>query len=141
MMEWMLMPYKRYFDFSGRSRRKEYWMFVLLFVIVYAVCYALIFTGMPSVDPATGQMTGGGGALSMIGSAILLIFALGSFIPSLAVVVRRLHDQDKSGWFILLGLVPLANIVLLVFMFLEGTKGPNRFGPDPKDPSGAEAFA
>jgi uncharacterized membrane protein YhaH (DUF805 family) len=140
MLEWMLMPYKRYADFSGRSRRKEYWMFVLLFVIVYAICYALIFTGMPTVDPMTGQMTGGGGALSMIGSALLLIFALGSFIPSLAVIVRRLHDQDKSGWFVLLGLVPIANIVLLVFMFLEGTKGPNRFGPDPKDPAGAEAF-
>jgi uncharacterized membrane protein YhaH (DUF805 family) len=141
MLDWMLMPYKRYADFSGRSRRKEYWMFVLLFAIVYAVCYALIFTGMPSFDPATGQMSGGGGALSMIGSAVLLIFALGSFIPSLAVIVRRLHDQDKSGWFVLLGLVPIANIVLLVFMFLEGTKGPNRFGPDPKDSGGAEAFA
>lgn len=140
MLEWMLMPYRRYADFSGRSRRKEYWMFILFFVIVYAICYALIFTGMPSVDPMTGQMTGGGGALSMIGSALLLIFALGSFIPSLAVIVRRLHDQDKSGWFVLLGLVPIANIVLLVFMFLEGTKGPNRYGPDPKDPAGAEAF-
>lgn len=141
MLEWMLMPYRRYADFSGRSRRKEYWMFVLLFVIVYAICYALIFTGMPTVDPMTGQMSGGGGALSMIGSAVLLIFALGSFIPSLAVIVRRLHDQDKSGWFVLLGLIPIANIVLLVFMFLEGTKGPNRFGPDPKDPAGAEAFS
>ena len=141
MLEWMLMPYRRYADFSGRSRRKEYWMFVLLFVIVYAICYALIFTGMPTIDPMTGQMTGGGGALSMIGSAALLIFALGSFIPSLAVIVRRLHDQDKSGWFVLLGLIPIANIVLLVFMFLEGTKGPNRFGPDPKDPAGAEAFS
>lgn len=141
-MEWMLMPYKRYAEFSGRSRRKEYWMFVLLFVIVYAVCYALIFTGMPSYDPATGQMAGGGGGvLSMIGSAALLIFALGSFIPSLAVMIRRLHDQDKSGWFVLLSLVPLANIVLLVFMCLEGTKGPNKYGPDPKDPAGAEAFA
>ena len=82
-MEWMFMPLKRYADFSGRSRRKEYWMFVLLFVIVYAICYALIFTGMPTVDPMTGQMSGGGGALSMIGSAVLLIFALAGSLPLL----------------------------------------------------------
>jgi uncharacterized membrane protein YhaH (DUF805 family) len=141
MLEWMLMPYKRYADFSGRSRRKEFWMFVLLWFIVYVVCYALIFTGMPSIDPATGQMTGGGGALSTLGTAVLAIFVLGSFIPYLAVIVRRLHDQDKSGWLALLMLVPLANLVIVVFMFLEGTKGPNRFGPDPKDPAGVEAFS
>jgi uncharacterized membrane protein YhaH (DUF805 family) len=140
-MEWMLMPYKRYADFSGRSRRKEYWMFVLFFVIVYAICYALIFTGMPKFDPATGQMAGGGGALSMLGSALLLIFALGSFIPALAVQIRRLHDQDKSGWLVLLGIIPIANIVLLVFMCLEGTRGPNKYGADPKDPAGVEAFS
>lgn len=141
-MEWMLLPYKRYVDFSGRSRRKEYWMFALLFAIVYAVCYALILTGMPSVDPATGMMTGGGGALSMVGSAILGIFALGSFIPALAVMVRRFHDQDKSGWFVLLSLIPfVGSLIVLVFMCLEGTKGANRFGADPKDPAGTEAFA
>jgi uncharacterized membrane protein YhaH (DUF805 family) len=140
-MDWMLMPYKRYADFSGRSRRKEYWMFVLFFVIVYAICYALIFTGLPKFDPATGQMTGGGGALSMLGTALLLIFALGSFIPALAVQVRRLHDQDKTGWLVLLGIVPIANIVLLVFMCLEGTRGPNKYGADPKDPAGVEAFS
>jgi uncharacterized membrane protein YhaH (DUF805 family) len=139
-MEWMLMPYKRYFDFSGRSRRKEFWMFVLLWAIVYAVCYALILTGIPSYDPATGQMSGGGGLLSTIGSALLGIFVLGSFIPYIAVIVRRLHDQDKSGWLALLMLVPIANIVLLVFMFLEGTRGPNKFGPDPKDPANVAAF-
>jgi uncharacterized membrane protein YhaH (DUF805 family) len=51
------------------------------------------------------------------------------------VQVRRFHDQDKSGWFVLLSLIPfLGAIIVLVFMFLEGTKGPNRFGPDPKDP-------
>jgi uncharacterized membrane protein YhaH (DUF805 family) len=141
-MEWMLMPYKRYVDFSGRSRRKEYWMFALLFAIVYAVCYALILTGIPSVDPATGQMTGGGGALATVGTALLAIFALGSFIPALAVMVRRFHDQDKSGWFVLLSLIPfVGSLIVLVFMCLEGTKGANRFGPDPKDPAGTEAFA
>ena len=62
----------------------------------------------------------------------LVLYCLGSFIPNLAVQVRRLHDQNKSGWFMLLSLVPLGGIVLLIFMFIDGTAGPNRFGPDPK---------
>ncbi|HKX79279.1 MAG TPA: DUF805 domain-containing protein [Novosphingobium sp.] len=134
MLEWMLMPYRRYADFSGRSRRKEYWMFFLLVVIVYAICNALIMTGMPSFDPVTGQVSGGGGILSTVGWIIYAVFGLGSLIPSIAVGVRRIHDSDKSGWFIL---VPIYNLIL---MFMEGTKGPNRFGPDPKDPAGVEAF-
>ena len=143
-MEWMLMPYRRYFDFSGRSRRKEYWMFVLLFVIVYALCFALMFSGgysmTPSMDPAAtpAQMSGVG----MVGVAILGIFALASIIPAIAVQVRRFHDQDRSGWFVLLNFIPyIGSLIVLVFMCLEGTKGANRFGPDPKDPTGAEVFA
>lgn len=139
MLDWMLMPYKRYADFSGRSQRKEYWMFVLFFVIVYAICFALMFSGGYSMAPdGTGSM----GALGMVGVGLLAIFALGSFIPALAVQVRRFHDQDKSGWFVLLNLIPyVGGLVVLVFMCLEGTKGPNRFGPDPKDPGSAEVFA
>jgi uncharacterized membrane protein YhaH (DUF805 family) len=65
---------------------------------------------------------------------LLSIVGLALFIPSLAVTVRRLHDQDKSGWLVLLPLIPLVGgIILLVFMLLEGTQGPNRFGPDPKE--------
>lgn len=62
------------------------------------------------------------------------LLTLGLLIPSLAVQVRRFHDQDKSGWFWLLNFVPyVGGIIVLVFMCLEGTKGPNRFGPDPKE--------
>lgn len=135
MLEWMIMPLKRYVDFSGRSRRKEFWMFYLLAVIVSVVANLLVATGMPKIDPATGVMTGGGGMLATIGGAISLIWGLGTLIPSIAVAIRRCHDQDKSGWFIL---IPIYNIIL---MFLEGTKGPNRFGADPKDPASAETFA
>jgi uncharacterized membrane protein YhaH (DUF805 family) len=131
-MEWMLMPYRRYADFSGRSQRKEYWMWVLFSLIVYAVCFALIAAGgLFSVDPDTGapQLN----ALAWLGFGLLGIFALGSVVPALAVLVRRLHDQDKSGWFILLQFIPyVGGIIILVFMCLEGTKGENRFGPDPK---------
>ena len=141
-MEWMLMPLRRYADFSGRSRRKEYWMWTLFILIVYLVCFALIgaggfFTSMfdPSVEP---QIT----VVGWLGFGLLGIFALAIFIPALAVTIRRLHDQDKSGWFILLQFIPyIGGIILLVFMCLEGTKGENRFGPDPKGQNIADVFA
>jgi uncharacterized membrane protein YhaH (DUF805 family) len=142
-MEWMLLPYKRYFDFSGRSRRKEYWMFVLLNIIVAVLASALIFSEVPMTEEAITAYEGQSpGTMFYVGVGILLIFGLFTFIPSLAVQIRRFHDQDKSGWFILLGLIPyIGGIIVLVFMCLEGTKGPNRFGPDPKDPASSEVFA
>ncbi len=129
MMEWMLMPLKRYAEFSGRSRRKEYWMFFLLNMIVLfglAIVGGILGAFTPS---ATGEMgLGSGLILGLFG-----LYALAIFIPSLAVQVRRFHDQDKSGWFVLLGFIPyVGGIVVLVFMCLEGTKGKNRFGDDPK---------
>ena len=139
MLDWMLMPYKRYFDFSGRSRRKEYWMFVLLFAIVYAVIFALMFAGGFSMNP-DGASTPGG--TFYVGAGLLGIFVLASLIPAIAVQVRRFHDQDKSGWFVLLNFIPyVGGLIVLVFMCLEGTRGPNRFGPDPKDPAGVEVFS
>jgi uncharacterized membrane protein YhaH (DUF805 family) len=141
-MDWMLMPLRRYADFSGRSRRKEYWMFTLFILLVYAVLGILIAMGgvfSSMGDPgATPQI----GMLGWIGIGLLGIFALGIFIPALAVIVRRLHDQDKSGWFILLQFIPyIGGIVLLVFMCIDGTKGENRFGPDPKGENVADVFA
>ena len=127
-MEWMLMPLKRYADFSGRSRRKEYWMFALLMVIVNLLLYTVIGgAALGSSDNDAG--------LAAFGSAVIAAMILGLIflIPSIAVAVRRFHDQDKSGWFVLLGLIPyLGWLILIVFMCLDGTRGPNRFGPDPK---------
>ncbi|WP_422346193.1 DUF805 domain-containing protein [Parasphingorhabdus sp.] len=128
-MEWMLMPLKRYAEFSGRSRRKEYWMFFLLNVIVL---FGLAIVGgiLGAFTPdASGEMGLGGGLVL----GLFALYALAIFIPSLAVQVRRFHDQDKSGWFVLLGFIPyVGGIIVLVFMCLEGTKGKNRFGDDPK---------
>ncbi len=125
-MEWMLMPLKRYADFNGRSRRKEYWMFTLLTFIVYMVLYALMIMG-------TDFQNGGLSGLGMLAAGLLGIFGLGVLVPSIAVTVRRFHDQDKSGWFVLLAFIPfLGGLILLVFMCLEGTRGSNRFGDDPK---------
>ena len=140
-MEWMLMPYRRYAEFSGRSRRKEYWMFYLLIVIFLTVLSVIMSMGAPTVDPLTGQVSGGG-MMTTVGGGLLLLFGVGTIIPSLAVSIRRMHDQDKSGWFLLLALIPLlGGLVVLVFMCLEGTKGPNRFGPDPKGEADPATFA
>jgi len=143
MMEWMILPYKRYFDFSGRSRRKEYWMFALLNAIIASVAVALMISQIFTYrEAAMQQQSDGPGAGFWLGIVILGVFFLGTFIPSLAVQVRRFHDQDKSGWFLLLNFVPyVGGLIVFVFMCLEGTRGPNRFGPDPKDPSSAEVFA
>lgn len=125
-MQWMFMPLKRYADFQGRSTRMEFWMFFLFVVVVLVVLQMLagmMLASSMSVDPQTGAVTGGGGF--GIFAIIIWVFYLAVLVPSIAVGVRRMHDQDKSGWFIL---IPIAN---LVFYCLPGTPGPNRFGPDP----------
>jgi uncharacterized membrane protein YhaH (DUF805 family) len=92
------------------------------------------------VDPNMFMEEMGTGGWLMLGLSAL--WGLLVFIPNLAVTIRRLHDQDKSGWFILLALIPFFGaLILLVFYFIEGTRGPNRFGPDPKGPDVSRTFA
>ncbi|MBA3053797.1 MAG: DUF805 domain-containing protein [Sphingomonadales bacterium] len=138
-MEWMLLPYRRYAEFGGRSRRKEYWMFVL-FQILVSLAISIVL-GTPSYEQA-GAFVGFATAFTGPGALVQNLFGLVSFIPSIAVAVRRLHDQDKSGWLLLLVLIPILGwFALLVLMCLDGTRGPNRFGPDPKNPTDLEAFS
>jgi uncharacterized membrane protein YhaH (DUF805 family) len=153
MLEYMILPIKRYADFSGRSRRMEYWSFALLnfvVIMVLAIVAAVIggvsgaFSQAESGDPSAlfGFLFGGFGL-------VIVLYWLAIIVPTLAVTVRRFHDRDMSGWWVLgffvLGIIPfvgwIASIVQLVLMFLPGTPGPNRFGEDPKDPTGAEVFA
>ena len=129
-MDWMILPIKRYADFSGRSQRKEYWMFTLGVIIAEVV--------IMTVEAILGinRMVGG------LYGPILTLFLVALIIPSLAVSIRRLHDLDKSGWFLLLALIPLiGSIILLVFFCTNGTSGPNRFGPDPKQGDLGDVFA
>lgn len=144
-MEWMILPLKRYFDFSGRSRRKEYWMFFLLTIIVGIV--AGIIDSMLGFGTASSVTTDSGVSASFSSRGpVAAITSLALLIPSIAVAIRRLHDTDRSGWWLLLVLIPIIGwIVLLVFYCTDGTRGTNRFGPDPKDPGGsanaAEVFS
>ena len=123
-MDWYLKVLKNYFGFSGRARRKEYWMF-FLFNLVIAIVLGI-------VDNMAGLVSDSG--YGVLGS----LYALAILIPSIAVGVRRLHDTGRTGWWLLIGLIPLIGaIVLLVFFVLEGTSGPNEYGPDPKAGDGS----
>ena len=192
-MRWMLMPLRRYADFEGRSRRMEYWMWVLFNALIYTLLIIpLVFlfisaaqrvedrggvyqssssydrsydddrydrdssyedSGSYDEDRSSRRSRDRDGygysasysidmemmveEFSPIGWVLIGLYALWAliaFIPSLAVGIRRLHDTNKSGWLILLGAVPIVGgIILLVFMFSDGTRGPNQFGPDPKE--------
>lgn len=137
-MEWMILPLKRYADFQGRSRRMEYWMFTLGFTILILLLMILFVFFGSAGGGFQDQARSPDDPLGGLPTAFLVfigLFYLAIFIPSLAVQVRRFHDQDKSGWLILLGFIPyIGGLILLVFMCLEGTRGPNRYGPDPKRP-------
>ena len=119
-MNWYLEVLRKYLVFEGRARRKEYWFFVL-FNIIIAMILAIIDGTIGTLNPETGV-----GMLSGI-------YSLAVLIPTFAVAIRRLHDTDRSGWWLLIGLVPLlGGLVLLVFFVLDGTPGTNQFGPSPK---------
>ena len=119
-MDWYLAVLKKYAVFSGRARRKEYWMFFLFNL--------LISIALTIVDRTTGTLNAAAGMGLLSG-----LYTLAVLIPSLAVGVRRLHDTGKSGWWLLLLLVPLLGvIVILIFMVTDSEAGENRFGPNPK---------
>ena len=119
-MNWYLAVLKKYTVFDGRAHRSEFWFFLLINVII-----DIIF-GV--IDGATGTFDAEYG-MGLLG----LIYALAVFLPGLAVTMRRLHDTDRSGWWILIALVPCAGlIVLLVFLTMDSSPGENRFGANPK---------
>lgn len=119
-IHWMIEPLRKYATFSGRSRRKEYWYFVLFYVILAVI--------VGTFDRGFGLRSLAYGGMGLAGGLISLVLLL----PSLGVTVRRLHDLDRSGWWLLVGLIPIiGGIVMLVWMCSRGTDGGNRFGPDP----------
>jgi uncharacterized membrane protein YhaH (DUF805 family) len=119
-VNWFTTALKKYAVFSGRSRRSEYWYFILFYFIIY-IALAFVDRVAGTFDPKSG-----------IG-LLTAIFALALLIPSLSVSVRRLHDTDRSGWWLLIGFIPLIGaIVLIVFFAQDSGAGTNRFGPNPK---------
>ncbi len=113
-MNYYIDVLKKYTVFEGRARRKEYWMFFLFnFIIAFAIGF---FEGLI-------------GSEGLIGG----LYMLAVLLPGIGVSIRRLHDTDRSGWWLLIGLVPLiGSIVLLIFMVVDSTEGDNQFGANPK---------
>tara|TARA_B100000941_G_scaffold78620_1_gene53743 strand:- start:36 stop:428 length:393 start_codon:yes stop_codon:yes gene_type:complete len=129
-MEWYLKVMRdNYANFKGRARRKEYWMFVLVYVIILIAC--MVFDNV--LGTVFMMDAGPLGEISMGYGWLYSICSLVHFIPGLGLVVRRLHDVGKSGWFYLLILIPIVGwIWLLVLYCTEGQKEDNKWGPDPK---------
>ena len=147
-MDWAILPLRKYADFTGRARRKEYWLFMLLVVVVFAAVY--FAEGALHLRHAIGPY-----------GLLTTLYQLAILVPMLAVGARRLHDIDRSGWWQLIGFGPLVLslgldlaglqraalalslialiglVVLLVFAAFEGRSGPNRYGPDPEGPAEA----
>ena len=120
-MDYYLSVLKNYAEFSGRARRAEYWYFALFNMII---AFALGFVGALAGDEA-----------SILG----MLYSLAIFIPAMAVLVRRLHDTNRSGWWFLIVFVPLVGvIVLLVFLVSDSQPGSNEYGPNPKEGATAQ---
>lgn len=120
-MNWYLAVLKKYADFNGRARRKEYWLF-FLFNILVSVALSIIDSIL-----GTGRGESGTGLLGGL-------YVLAIFLPSLAVSVRRLHDTGRSGWWMLISLIPvIGSLVLFVFFCFDSQTGTNRYGINPKE--------
>ena len=118
--------WSNYATFKGRARRSEYW-FIQLFLIITNVAVGAIDLVLMNGDVDRFIANGGGGIVG-------LVWILVTIVPALAVLVRRLHDTGKSGWWVLMGFVPFAGaIVLFVFTVLDSTSGENKYGPSAKD--------
>ena len=123
-MEWYLKVMREnYVNFNGRARRKEYWMFTLFYSLLVTACaFAL------ALLVATGPYL-----LTLLVAIISITVILAHVVPSIAITVRRLHDVGQTGWFLLLALIPyIGNLIIFVFSVIEGNKGTNKYGPDPK---------
>ena len=135
-MRWYLQALTNYAVFSGRARRKEYWYFFLFYILILNVSTAII-AGVVIIANGAGSFSEkdlGIGLLTGVG-LFYLLYLLSMLIPALTVAVRRMHDTDHSGWWVL---CPIANVV---FLFLNGTQGDNRFGPDPKATAASTVLA
>lgn len=136
------MFFARYVDFQGRSRRSEYWWVALFHLIVFGVL-AILLGVLGGFNPETGAM----GPLGFVFVGVMFLYGLGIIIPSIALFVRRLHDINQTGWIylglVIAGFIPLINFVAsiaqIVIACIPGTVGPNKYGPDPKNPTAGSA--
>jgi len=138
----MFAAFNNYTDFSGRANRSEFWLFQLLNMIVIVFSFGIIFAGAGGASLEDYGHLGSASASFMGGAGLLVFWLLISFIPNMAVTVRRFHDHNISGWWYLglaaVGLIPyigfLASLATLWVLVRGGTWGPNNYGPDSVNP-------
>ena len=131
-MQLMFEPFIRYADFTGRSRRMEYWLYTVWTSIV-SLFLLLGFIGSVSENGGLAGLDG----TSLNFLTIFIFWVVATIAPTLAVTIRRLHDRNFSGWFYLIGFIPyIGGLALTVMLLLDGTEGPNQYGPDPKERDG-----
>ncbi|MGF1451636.1 MAG: DUF805 domain-containing protein [Opitutales bacterium] len=128
-MNWAFLPFRKYAVFHGRARRKEYWLFTL-FIVLVSIALTGLIAGLAGFEAfAAGELTGP----ALAGQGVYYVFQLAILLPSLAVTVRRLHDIGKSGWWLLIVLVPLVGALVLLFFTIQDSQDRrNRHGPNPK---------
>ena len=106
--EWYVVPFQKYIDFEGRARRKELWTFVLVNIVLSVI-------------------------INAISGLLGTLFSLAILLPSIAVGVRRLHDTGRTGWWLLIGFIPLIGLIVLIYFYIqESETGPNQYGANPK---------
>jgi uncharacterized membrane protein YhaH (DUF805 family) len=121
-MQWYIDVLKKYAVFSGRARRKEFWMFTLFSVIISIVIR--LIDGLIGTDYGSGSSSGG---------ILSSIYSLAVLLPTIGVAIRRMHDTNRAGWWVLIWLIPCIGwIWFIVLAAQEGTAGDNNYGPDPK---------
>ena len=140
-MELMFAPLRRYLDFSGRSRRMEFWSWYLfVFVMYFLLMYLDAALGLGGT--ATGYAEGGSAGFNMTGGLLTILFCLAVLIPNIAAAVRRMHDIGKSGWLVLIGIIPILGWAYVLYCYVQpGMAGPNQYGPDPKGAGDPKVFS
>jgi uncharacterized membrane protein YhaH (DUF805 family) len=140
-MDWYLMVWKKYAQFSGRSRRKEYWMFQLFNILIILVLGSFLAgLGLATVHALgigqdySRQALDKEALIMQVMRIPLWAYVLAAIIPAWACGVRRLHDIGARGWWLLVSLVPLIGLILIVFLATDSEPGTNKYGPNPKLP-------
>jgi len=125
--------FKKYAQFNGRSRRSEYWLASVMNFIIVMAFYLIMFIPMMIDITSNGEPSGLTVGIMGIFGLLIFAYAIAILVPSLAMSVRRLHDTGRSGWFLLLNLIPyIGGIILFVFSVLDSQPGANQYGPNPK---------
>ena len=125
--------FKKYAQFNGRSRRSEYWLASVMNMIIVMVFYFIMFIPMMFDITSNGELSGLTTVIMGIFGLLTFAYAMAILVPSLAMSVRRLHDTGRSGWFLLLNLIPyIGGIIIFVFSVLDSQPGTNQYGPNPK---------